>query len=574
MRAILAALACTLIVGGCPEAHASGWLIPPVDGPVSRGFEAPAARWTSGHRGIDYQVPPGARIRASGDGTVTFSGRVPRGLALTIDHGEGLQTTYTLLARTYVSDGQVVAQGQWIGAAGAAHPGRAGGLHFGVRLNGSYADPADFLGASDMSNAIHLVPTSEQAHPGPPSLTRQVEGSTVACTPAGDSGGWARAPNDNAVVVIGGINSEWDADSLPKAFALPARLGYPASKTYRFSYAGPRAASYDRTATYGDLRVAGARLDALLRRIGRAHPGASVDVLAHSQGGLVAREYLKGWAHSWDPARPQVEHLVTLATPHQGAPLAAEVTDLDDRTITGATVMDLLTRFDHLDVGVVPVTLMPLARAAEALENLVPDPRAAAVDQMVEGSAYLRRLSSEDVAYGTRVLALQAPWDLAVPADHARFPGELNRVVRAALPEQHTSILSSPDALGLAHAFLRDAAEPCLLPDDEVGWATGREVSAATSGLDHAYAAAESAVLARVLKPALTGVSPIRSGLTGATGAYRAWRGGGVGGLHRWARARALDAALSGVGWYYDRTVQGIVGRVLKEGLQRLRPGT
>lgn len=563
-----------LVVSAAPVARASEWLVPPVDAPVSKAFEAPATRWASGHRGVDYAVAPGAQIRASGDGTVSWAGRVPEGIAVTIDHAEGLQTTYTLLAEAYVESGEVVAQGQWIGAASAAHPGYPDGLHFGVKLDGAYVDPAAYLGPTDVSNAIHLIPTSDEmsATADHPLLSRQIEGATVACTLEPDSQGDARAPNHNAVVVLGGINSEWDADSVPEPFSLPLKLGYSADKTYLFSYAGPRATSYDRSATYDDLRVAGARLDALMQRIGQAHPGTSVDILAHSQGGLVAREYLKGWAHAWD--RPQVEHLVTFSTPHQGAPLAAEVDDLARGTITGAALMDLLTRFDHLDLGVAPVHLMPLAEAVETLENLVPDPYATSVAQMAPGSDYLARLASEDIAYGTRVLALQAPWDLMVPADHARYPGELNRVVGAALPQQHTAILDSPEALGLAHSFLRDSAEPCLMPDDEVGWAGGRFVSAAEAGLDHAYSAAETTVLAKALAPALVGVTPLRDGLAGAEGAYRAWRAGGAAGLRRWAQTRATNVALSGVGWYYDHTVQAIVGRAIRGTLRHLGGGT
>ena len=55
-----------------------------------------------------------------------------------------------------------------------------------------------------------------------------------------------------------------------------------------------------------------------LQATAAAHPGVPIDVIAHSQGGLVAREALTNEYDGLDPTLPQVSSLVTLATPPPG----------------------------------------------------------------------------------------------------------------------------------------------------------------------------------------------------------------------------------------------------------------
>lgn len=504
-------------------------LAPPVDAPLAAAFMAPASDFGAGHRGIDYAVAQGARVRAAADGTVTFAGGLPSGRGVTIEHDGGLVTTYTLLDDVYVERGEVVGRGTFIGAARSAHPGTEG-LHFGVRLDGAYVDPLAYLGPTELDAAIHLVPTEDQdpASSDDDVLGPQVEGSTVTCSFRPDDVGDIEAPNDNIAVVVGGIDSAWSARSRPDAFAVPEALGYAPDRIYGFSYSG-RDASYSRTDTYGDLRLAGMRLDELMQRIAGEHPGEEVDLLAHSQGGLVAREYLESWAEEWDGVHPTVEHVVTFSSPHQGAPLAGEIDDLERNSITGSAALDELAQPGG-GLRLTGLAAFDVARfGSRAVANFSPDPHAVSVAQMAPGSDYLERLASEDVTLGARVLALQAPWDAIVPADHGRWPGRLNRVVEDAGLEQHNGILVSADALGLAHAFLRDAPEPCLLPDDVIGWGDGRAVAATEGALDWVYAGAERLGLARL--------GPLR-----------------------------------GASWLYDDTVRGMVVRGARAGLEALRP--
>nr|MBA2311946.1 M23 family metallopeptidase [Actinomycetota bacterium] len=99
-RSLLASALIAALFGpaGQADATAAPWLAPPLDSTISRYFQAPAGEWGSGHRGIDYVVMPGAQVRAAAPGIVTFAGPVAGVLAVTIDHTDGLETTYSQLS--------------------------------------------------------------------------------------------------------------------------------------------------------------------------------------------------------------------------------------------------------------------------------------------------------------------------------------------------------------------------------------------------------------------------------------------------------------------------------------------
>lgn len=103
-----------------------------------------------GHTGMDIALSSGATIRASKAGVVTlvrYSG-INYGNHIMIDHGGGVQTLYAHNSALYVTPGQWVEQGQAIAAMGRT--GRATGvhLHFEIRMNGKYMNPASYIGTS------------------------------------------------------------------------------------------------------------------------------------------------------------------------------------------------------------------------------------------------------------------------------------------------------------------------------------------------------------------------------------------------------------------------------------------
>lgn len=319
-------------------------LEPPVDGPVVAAFDAPGTEFGSGHRGIDYAVARGTKVRAAAPGTVTFAGRVADVLAVTIDHGSGIETTYTGLEQVDVKVGDVVDEGRFVGATGTVHNHDV--LHFGAKLDGSYVDPTTLLAPLDVSAAIHLAPlswTPDELGSLGESLAPPTTVGTSAreCRPVQAAAGPERAPNDNIVVAVAGITSKTRGGVSADIYQSgPELLGYSKDSTYHFSYAGvdgPRLHKpYDRADTYIDIRVAARRLRNLMRHIAEKHPGRAVDLIAHSQGGIVARTFLTQM-HEAGPDMPLVEHLVTYASPHRGAPGAAQVAPLRNETMTGDT---------------------------------------------------------------------------------------------------------------------------------------------------------------------------------------------------------------------------------------------
>lgn len=430
----LASLAvCFLILGMAPAAAQASpdtpWLIPPVDGPIIRAFDGPVG-YSAGHRGVDFGGAPGTAVRSAASGVVTFAGRVGPLGAVTIDHGGGLETTYTSITGISVARGQEVTAGTWIGRIDRSHAGAEGGLHFGVKLEGAYVDPEDHLGPLDASSAIRLEPLGGR---------RDTDAEEVTCSPTLPSG----PPNDNIAVAVAGIGSKTagsvSADMYERG---PELLGYSPHNIVTFSYSGTDGPGWHEPYEAGDtfigIDAAASKLAGLLRKVARTHPGEAVDLIAHSQGGVVARAYLADIAGEWDPELPRVEHLVTFSSPHMGAPLS----------IVPAALHDSL-------VG--RPALWALGGLTKLFGGAIPDPSSQSVRDLAPHSEVLDRLGRQDILYGTRALALGTGGDLVVPADRSALPEETSRWVDADGLNRHSSIVGGRESLLAAHAFLRGA---------------------------------------------------------------------------------------------------------------------
>ena len=154
----MAVLPAVALPAAAPARAAATWTWP-VTGPVIRDFDPPDQPFGSGHRGIDIAAAVGTTVLAATGGSVTFAGPVGGRLFLTIDHGGGLESTYSFLESLLVRRGDVVAQGTPIARSGIGHVGAlVPHLHFGVRLNDEYQDPLDHLGAIDVWRFIRLAP--------------------------------------------------------------------------------------------------------------------------------------------------------------------------------------------------------------------------------------------------------------------------------------------------------------------------------------------------------------------------------------------------------------------------------
>jgi murein DD-endopeptidase MepM/ murein hydrolase activator NlpD len=141
----------------------------PVVGPVTRGFEPPPDPYGPGHRGIDIAADVGTPIVAAQDGVVAFAGWVAGALYISIDHPDGVRTTYSWVSSAAVSAGASVVRGQPIGTTGTGHPGVSPPhLHFGALQGDTYLDPMVLLEHGTVAGLIHLAPLSGSgpfAHP-------------------------------------------------------------------------------------------------------------------------------------------------------------------------------------------------------------------------------------------------------------------------------------------------------------------------------------------------------------------------------------------------------------------------
>ena len=78
------------------EVAAGRWSWPLSPRPaVLRAFDPPAKPWLSGHRGVDLRAAhDGARVTSPAAGTVTFVGVVVNRPVITVDHGNGLRSSF------------------------------------------------------------------------------------------------------------------------------------------------------------------------------------------------------------------------------------------------------------------------------------------------------------------------------------------------------------------------------------------------------------------------------------------------------------------------------------------------
>ena len=98
------------------------------------------------HNGVDFAAPKGTPIYAAYDGEVVGAGyNSSMGNYVMIDHGDELYTIYMHASKLYVSYGEYVVAGEKIAAVGTTGRSTGNHLHFGVRLNGEYVSPWDFL---------------------------------------------------------------------------------------------------------------------------------------------------------------------------------------------------------------------------------------------------------------------------------------------------------------------------------------------------------------------------------------------------------------------------------------------
>lgn len=110
------------------------------------GRTAPTKGASSYHKGIDISASVGDKVIAAASGEVVISEySYSAGNYIMINHGSGMFTIYMHLSKRLADVGDEVNQGQQIGKAGSTGYSTGPHLHFGVRKNGEYVNPTNFV---------------------------------------------------------------------------------------------------------------------------------------------------------------------------------------------------------------------------------------------------------------------------------------------------------------------------------------------------------------------------------------------------------------------------------------------
>lgn len=122
--------------------------VKPLEAVVSSGFGARESEYqnvTGYHTGVDLAAPKGTGIKASMEGIVTLvSNEGDYGKHIKI-RCNNITTLYAHCSEIFVKEGQIVAQGQEIGAVGNTGNSTGPHLHFEIRVDDRFVDPLQIL---------------------------------------------------------------------------------------------------------------------------------------------------------------------------------------------------------------------------------------------------------------------------------------------------------------------------------------------------------------------------------------------------------------------------------------------
>jgi murein DD-endopeptidase MepM/ murein hydrolase activator NlpD len=421
----------------------------PVEAAVVRPFEPPSTAYGPGHRGVDLDALPGATVRAAERGRVRHAGQVAGVVWVSIDHPDGVRTSYGPLTGLRVTAGDDVERGQVIGSVAVGDhgdPEHDRGLHLGARRDGGYIDPMGLpgigaprptlVGEGGWWAADHAV-TPYAAWRGGRLAGTLTASSSTAVTP-----GFAVPPNANHLVLVAGLSSMSGVELID-----PEHLGIGADSMTHFSYAGP-GLEYRVEDTWRGVEEGARRLAQQLREQASRQPGRAVDLVGHSLGGVVIAHYLLHLHDPFDLALPPIGHVVTIASPLEGSDLARAGVALVDAPGAGPALRSLWAM-----AGEVPG---PIGETARSLE-----PDAQSLRDVATASAVLEGISqgwtdalvtvdAGPLATGTRILNIVASLDGLVGADRAALDG----AERLVLPGTHESVLATEAVREVVWRFL------------------------------------------------------------------------------------------------------------------------
>lgn len=214
-------------------------------------------------------------------------------------------------------------------------------------------------------------------------------------------------------------------------------LGYRRGDVSYFSYEAS-SATYEKAATYGDLHEKARLLGEQIKAAARVQPGRHIDLVGHSQGGVVIDLFVMEVYRGHESEYPPIDNVVTFASPHEGTP-AADVAAAAADSPFGPVVEPIVDDEAQIPLG---------ARAFE---------------QISLGSPMMHKLwSGQGPPRSIRYLSIVGSLDPAVPSAVGDVPGATKVVVPvgSALDplDDHSGILRDPDALSAAQAQLSGGA--------------------------------------------------------------------------------------------------------------------
>lgn len=112
---------------------------------VLRPFSPGPKNWLPGHRGVDLALASDQPVFAAADGRVLYAGQLNDRELVSIEHADGIRTTYEPL-RPVVARGDVVSRGDLVGYVSGHHCAPSACLHWGAkRGSDDYVDPLSLL---------------------------------------------------------------------------------------------------------------------------------------------------------------------------------------------------------------------------------------------------------------------------------------------------------------------------------------------------------------------------------------------------------------------------------------------
>lgn len=272
------------------------------------------------------------------------------------------------------------------------------------------------------------------------------------CTP--DAAARIGSGSGHLLFAVGGINSATDPRT-GRTFALDTRaLGYRHGEVGWFSYA-PDGGVYRAADTYRDLLAQARNLRDQLRAFAARHPGREVDLIAHSQGGVVVDAFLAYLYDPADPSLPPLGNVLTMSSPHRGATLARVAAE----------------------VGSGPGGRLLLRGATAASGGAVPPADGASTRQLDPDGRFMRRLRDRPFPGMLDVTSIGAADDVVVDQLATERRGARSVVVNPAGAGDHSLIVHDPVSLRAARlalelrppectglfAKVRGAVEPVLI---------------------------------------------------------------------------------------------------------------